>query len=251
MGRKMRRKRRKGIEKNPKAPKIAVCYRGHYFRRGGKYIGKNKGSNFFLCYWNHMDYLFPHLGNFDVFFHTYSCSTEANDKLLNLLKPKKYIIDDEVSNQHQPGANPKVNYTMMQSNSLVDMDEYDFVINLRFDLLFLRPWIDFNAQQDKFNFLFKSNPGQWKRNGISSDLLWGFPPKYSDAWEASLNATSKKSRVGDGHWIYRELSKSIGEESLHFMLPGHHHSSTRHHIPGREPTPNLRYNGFIELNRRI
>ena len=126
--------------------KIAVCYRGHYYRKGGAYISEQLGSNFSLCYENHKEKLFSYLDDYDVFFHTYSHTQTSDEKLVETLQPKKCIIDEEV--------HPKISYSIGQASSLVS-DEYDFIINLRFDLLFLKPFSDFNVEYNKFNFMFR------------------------------------------------------------------------------------------------
>ena len=238
--------------------KIAVCYRGHYFRKGGAWIPEQLGSDFSLCYENHKEKLFPYLDNYDVFFHTYSHTQTSDEKLVETLQPKKYIIDKEV--------HPKISYSMIQSSSLVG-GEYDFIINLRFDLLFLKPFNDFNVEYDKFNFMFREKEGlggrrkiKRKKNKIKnaivsklklsefefeqddikiSDLIFFYDRQFNDNFISSLETTIDVDRVGPGHYILPELNYSLGREYINPILSEFHSSS--------ENTKN----GYIVINREI
>ena len=73
--------------------KIAVCYRGHFRRT---YVTEeNIGYDVnFKNFKNHKEKLLNNLDDIDVFFHTYeSDKTEENEELVNVLQPKRYIID--------------------------------------------------------------------------------------------------------------------------------------------------------------
>lgn len=242
--------------------KIAVCYRGHYFRKGGAYIPDQLGSDFSLCYENHKEKLFPYLDNYDVFFHTYSHTQTSDEKLVEILKPKKYIIDKEV--------HPKISYSMIQSSSLVE-GEYDFIINLRFDLLFLKPFNDFNVEHDKFNFMFREGYGsrgtfgglrrtRRTKNKIKnaivsklklsefeiedadvkiSDLIFFYDKKFNDNFISSLETTIDVDRVGPGHYILPELNYSVGDVYVNPVLSGFYGSN--------ENTKN----GYVIINREI
>lgn len=238
--------------------KMAVCYRGHYFRKGGAYIPNQLGSDFSLCYENHKEKLFPYLDNYDVFFHTYSHTQTSDEKLVEILKPKKYIIDKEV--------HPKISYSMVQTSSLVS-DEYDFIINLRFDLLFLKPFSDFNVEHNKFNFMFRETAGLggWRKvrrkkkqikDAINSkfklsefefenddikisDLIFFYDKKFNDNFICSLETTIDVDKGGPGHYILPELNYFLGQECINPILSEFHSSS--------ENTKN----GYVVINRSI
>ena len=238
--------------------KTAICYRGHYFRKGGAYIPNGLGSDFSLCIKNHTEKLFPYLDDYDVFFHTYSCNQTDDEKLVEILKPKKYIIDKEV--------HPKISYSMMQSSLMVE-GEYDFIINLRFDLLFLKPFIDFNIYYDKFNFMFRENGGLggWRKikrlkNKIKKnirkkfqlsefefehidikicDLIFFYDKKLNDNFISALETVMGVDSNGPGHYILPELKYKIGNKFTNSVLSEFHSSS--------EWTKN----GLVKINRKI
>ena len=232
--------------------KIAVCYRGHYFRKGGAYIPEQLGSDFSLCYENHNEKLFSYLDNYDVFFHTYSHTQTSDEKLVETLQPKKYTIDKEV--------HPS------QTSSLVS-DEYDFIINLRFDLLFLKPFSDFNIEHNKFNFMFRETDGLggWRKvrrkkkqikNAINSkfklsefefekddikisDLIFFYDKKFNNNFISSLETTIDVDKGGPGHYILPELKYSIGKDHINSILSEFHSSSGN------------TQNGYVVINREI
>ena len=74
--------------------KIAVCYRGHFRRIYVTEENIGYDVNFFKNFKNHKEKLLNNLDDIDVFFHTYeSDKTEENEELVNVLQPKRYIID--------------------------------------------------------------------------------------------------------------------------------------------------------------
>ena len=117
--------------------KTAICYRGHYYRE------EPHGSNFFLNFENNKEMLWKCFSEYDVFLHTYSVNNQLDTKLVDLIKPKNYEIETNNSTE--------IRNSILKVNSLVT-SEYDFVVNLRFDLLFNTSFNTFDIEYNKFNF---------------------------------------------------------------------------------------------------
>jgi len=175
---------------------VAIAYRGFYKKTG------TKPCNFFLVYENHKKYLYDCFKNVDIYFHTYTCNDEDDEKLVKLLNPKKYVIDKK--------PNTKIMYSIVKTTGIIDSD-YDIIINIRFDLLFKKPMNEFNIDYNKFNFIFKEN--DWDNSKKVSDLLFIFPQKYTTYFIDSLLKSMKK--WSSGHWIYPYLE---GRTDIHFIL---------------------------------
>lgn len=194
--------------------KIAVCYRGFYYRDLNK---PQSGGNLFCCYKNHLVNFFDFLPSYDIFLHTYSVSKENDAKLLERLNPKKYIIEDE--------PHDRISYSIIESSKLVDMSEYDFIFNLRYDLWFLKPISYFNIDFNSFNFVFKDKIHKWKRMKYTSDLFYGYDARFLDDFiSASVPAQKRCRSKGSLHHLYNHLVKKIGESNVNFMVNGYQSS---------------------------
>ena len=126
---------------------------------------------------------------------------------------------------------------MIKANLLQDLSNYDIVINLRFDLLFLQTWSNFKIEIEKFNFAFKEL--NWDEIQGVSDLLSMFPPRFIDAFTISQQMTEGVYR-GAGLYIYNEMKNRIGTDNLNFMIDGVWSSNT-----------DKSKNGFIDINRNV
>ena len=175
--------------------KIAVCYRGHFRRT---YISDDKigyDVNFFKNFNNHKQKLLNNLDNKDIFFHTYeSDKTEENEELINVLKPKKYIIDKI--------QGKKISDSIFAVNKLIDPTQYDFIFNLRFDLIFLKDFKDWNIKFSKFNFLFKDHPRPWERDRKTSDLCLRLIPSFTDHFRNLLHQVKLEKIKWVLHTLY-------------------------------------------------
>ena len=225
--------------------KIAVCYRGDYYRETihtwvkadepRKRIDEKKwGSNYFCNYKNHLTKLFEFLPNYDVFFHTYTNGVEMDKKLIERLTPTRYKIENE--------RHPKISHSVMETIKLVDTNEYDFIINIRFDLWFLKPIVDFNLDFDKFNYTWRGPRTWWKRRKFTDDLMFAFSSKYKDAFTESVKKRDRRCRKkGSVHLTYEVLSDKIGSENINFMIDGNFDSYN-----GKDEIPK---NGHLMINR--
>lgn len=194
--------------------KVALCYRGHYYRT------KAKGSNFFLCYENHQQMLFNHLPNSDVYFHSHSTGIKNDNNLIELLRPIKYSFQ----------KTEFISDSFIESNNQIDnLNEYDLILNLRFDLLFQVPITEFDIDSSKFNFTWEEKKHYRKSLGYRkvTDLMFAMNPRYvNDFNNACVDSRFSGGIRGTGHHLYPELCQSIGEENINFMLKENYDSNT-------------------------
>lgn len=218
--------------------KVAICYRGHYIRNYIRVTNKANlhfNINFFNNLQNHKNKLYNFFEDVDIFFHTYESSDKNEDlRLVDELKPKKYIFDKI--------AKPNVYDSILDSSRLVIADDYDFIINLRFDLVFLKEIRDFYIDFDKFNFLFRDHEKPWLRDKKTSDLIYTFNSRYKEVFEKSIpEQVGKGDKMGSGHYLYNSLlNNNVSESEINFMVSGYHTSWVE---------KNESKNRFISLNR--
>tara|TARA_B100001093_G_scaffold454094_1_gene463197 strand:+ start:7175 stop:7804 length:630 start_codon:yes stop_codon:yes gene_type:complete len=194
--------------------KTAICYRGHYYRKGGK------GSNFFLCYENHKRMLLDYYPNSDIYFHSHSVNLNLDSKLVDLLKPKKYSFKKTTY----------ISDSFIETNNQIDLDEnYDIVLNLRFDLMFQRPILDFFIDSSKFNFTWEERKHYRVSLGYHkvTDLMFAMNTDYINHFNnACIDSRFNGGIRGTGHHLYPFLCESIGEENINFMVDDHYDSNT-------------------------
>ena len=141
--------------------KIAICYFG---LSGGKNDKNDPVTNIYP-----LDTIKKHIINnnvkrghtFDIFFHTWECKELHKDTLINQYNPVKYIIDKRI----KFNDDVKWNYiysrwyshskviTLKKQYEIENNFEYDYVLLLRFDLIFLVN-IDFNFSN---NYIYAGN----------------------------------------------------------------------------------------------
>jgi len=192
--------------------KIAIVYRGFYKRSGYKLANFNKNFE------NHKKQIFDKFGrdNCDIYFHTYSRDKESDKELIELLEPKKFRI--------QTFNGKKILFSIIKSLELVAIPEqYDLIISLRFDLIFLKPIDNFKIQKNKFNLLFREPSN--KNIDIVSDLVYFFPPRYLKNLIKTLNYCMIKRHQNSGLFIYPFLINR-GVKDTHFLLHKKHNSNT-------------------------
>lgn len=224
--------------------KIAVCYRGDYYRetihtwilcKETRDLVKTwgYGSNFFCNYKNHLQNLFDYLPtDYDVFLHTYSNGENLDKRLIERLKPKEYLIEKE--------KNPRISHSIIKTMELVDDQKYDFILNIRFDLWFLKSIPTFNIDFNKFNYPWKEEG--WKRRRVTSDLMFALPIMYKNNFIESIKKRDHLCRKkGSVHLTYPALEERIGETNINFMVEGYYSSfNEKDEIPE---------NGHLMINR--
>lgn len=215
--------------------KIAVCYRGHFRRT---YVAEENiryNVEFFKNLNNHKEKLLNNLDDVDIFFHTYeSDKKEENKKLLDVLNPTNHVIEKI--------QGKKISDSIFAVNKLVDPTKYDFVFNIRFDLIFLKDFKDWNIKFSKFNFLFKDHPRPWERDKKTSDLMFAFDSKFHKSFQKSISSKEiRKDKMGSAHFIYNGLLENdMTDDDMHFLVDGHHTSYVKYkEFKG----------GFVSLNR--
>ena len=206
---------------------IALIYRGFYKRdfsrinRRNKVIRKSNNFTEEIFKNNIASIKTLDIKKIDIYFHTYSVNDEEDKKMLSIFKEysiKKYMFEKDIKK--------KISYSIIESLKLVDNDDdYDLIINTRFDIYFIKPLNNFSIKKNKLNLCFKDSVNAWYIEKSVSDLMYIFPPKYKDKLIFSLNRTRGLSLGGSGHKIYKYL-KINKEEELNFMIPGHYISNT-------------------------
>lgn len=156
--------------------KIAVCI-------SGKFTGKNDSGQI-QGFKKPYEYLSKNIiqnNDVDVFIHGWDDNPNASKDLLGLYKPKKYILEKQITFNHDYNFTPSNlsqtkyidrNYSRFYSFKkcveLVDSNEYDIIFWCRFDTVFYQK-IDF-TKIDPIN-LYTSN---W----LPSHRDWGFNDGY-------------------------------------------------------------------------
>ena len=118
--------------------------------------------------------------NPDIFFHTYDAGIQRNEQLLNELNPKNYQIERFKKRRHD------LTNSIAKSARLYNSDDYDLIINTRFDLVYKNYIYVFDLQFDKFNFLYREPYKFWSKNKAVCDLMYVYNAKYNDAFIDAL-----------------------------------------------------------------
>ena len=206
---------------------VALIYRGFYKRDSYKisiYNKRIKKTNSFTeeILKNNLDSIKTlDIKNIDIYFHTYSVNDEDDERMLSIFKKyntKKHIFEKDIKNDRT--------YSIRESLKLVDNDDdYDIIINTRFDMYFIKPLSEFSIKENKLNICFKDVKESWLTKKKVSDLIYIFPPKYKDILIYALDKSKELSHVGSGHNIFKFL-KINKDKELNFMIQGYHSSNT-------------------------
>lgn len=138
--------------------KLAVCFFGfHYMKYLNNNIRKHILVDFEKSVENYntfiFDYFKKHGYEIDVFFSTYK--SDKQDKLIEIYKPKKYIIHTKIIQDRHISRN--FNFRTCLNLVLKYQKEreikYDNIIITRFDLKIKIPLDKTNLQLDKFNIV--------------------------------------------------------------------------------------------------
>lgn len=194
--------------------KVAICYRGHYNRKG------RKSSNFLLCYENHVKNLLNLYRDFDVYFHSHSVDDEQDNNLVKLLKPKNYSFE----------KTKYISDSFVKANEQIQtIEKYDLIINLRFDLLFQCPISNFDIDKSKFNFTWEERKHYRISLGYRkvTDLMFVMNPDFVTPFNVACEDSRYSGGIrGTGHHLYPFLCDSIGEQNINFMVKDHYDSNT-------------------------
>ena len=205
---------------------MAVVYRGYYKRITGKTMNFNQE-----LLENQINNIFKYFKNVDIYICTWSHDEESDNNILSLFKDNnlnvvKYEFKDR--NIKDNNFTPRIllntpSYLICKSLEMINNTQYDFVLNMRWEMFFYKSIIDpeINLKYDKFNFYFKE-ARYWREkkrdttDGVS-DILYFLPVKYISHLIMSIKKQNPSRRVAV-HFIYRILKDLIGEDNINFML---------------------------------
>jgi len=209
--------------------KVIILYYGYY-------LHSHKHINFFENYENHKKNMLSLFNNYEIYLHTYSYDKIQDKKLINLLRPTKYIIEDN--------KNQQITYSLLKSFKLLDNNS-NIIICLRFNILFLKSYKTFNIKYNKFNIIFRDLQDFWKNEKKTSDLFYVFPSIYIKQFALSVIKTIHI--IPESSLIYNDLSSLISSDNIHFILDGFYSSDTENNYNGLIKVCNsYNYNKIIE-----
>ena len=144
--------------------KTAILYIGYHYNKVDTYNkdGKIRNVNWLESYNNQQEYVFKTLkdkynAEIDVYFTTYS--SEHDEMLVKYLKPKNYlfnILDTNISSAQGRYNNIEKGLQLISSSNI----NYDTILFLRFDLLFVQPITSLNIDLNQFNITFLNYCGE-------------------------------------------------------------------------------------------
>ena len=142
------------------------------------------------------------------------CCTYISHKLefvLNFYKPIKTLVvnDDDlasVNSWNRQKIFSLEGVRLLKAHESANNIQYDYCINLRFDILFKVPITKQAIDLTKFNIMFKHTSGN------CDDNYWIFPRKYFDLFEESLIKLLKKEST-----ITHEINHYLGDFTIHYM----------------------------------
>jgi hypothetical protein len=145
----------------------------------------------------------------DIYLTTYKNKT--NDKVLEVLNPKKHQFLDYV-------GSAQITTYIKSMEMMLDQD-FDFMFAARFDLFYRSNVIDWNFDYQKFNVLFKEE--NFKELNFTCDCFYGLPKKYVKAFiialkEAYLFHPQPYFRK-NMHPVIYNFSKIMGKYPIHFL----------------------------------
>lgn len=194
---------------------IALSYRGFYKRQ------HPQKNNFTLdIFKNHLNSLNSlDIKNIDIYIHTYSINDYEDKKLLSIFKNynlKNYIFEKKIHD--------KISYSIINSLKLIN-NGYDLIINIRFDIYFIKNLNKWLIKNDKLNLCFKNLYGRtWNKSKKVCDSIYILPTKYKKILISALKKSQNCRQNGPGHYIYKYLN--INESDINFMIDGFFSSNT-------------------------
>jgi hypothetical protein len=189
---------------------------------------KKLNLDFMACYDNIWESLITPLRRkhkVDIYLSTYISSKFG--EILNLTQPVKYHLNNL----------EKDNQISTVRNGLQLIENCDFVIVIRFDLLFLKMIEDFNLDFDKINFLWKEQD-YWQIYNHVGDLMFAYPYEYNKNFINVCNRIEKGENLPhamDFHFIYKCLQEDIGIDQIRFCQDRPYHTA--------------QHNPFVSMNR--
>lgn len=119
-----------------------------------------------------------------------------------------------------PFEGSKQNPTRKSAFEMVDGEDIDFYIMLRFDLHFNYSLDKFNFNFEKFNFTSREGRGYWDNQKFVGDTLFAWPKRlHENVRQAFIDL--QKHDANHMHNFYSVLSNTTGIEDIHFMSEEH------------------------------
>ena len=145
----------------------------------------------------------------DIFCCTYT--SHKLEHLINYYKPIKTIIVNETDLEAINSWNRQKIFSLegirlVKAYESTNNIQYDYCINLRFDILFKTPITEQNIDLKKFNIMFKHTSGN------CDDNYWIFGRDYFTLFEESLMKLLQNQTT-----LTHELNQHLGDEHIHYM----------------------------------
>jgi len=124
-----------------------------------------------------------------------------------------------------PFEGSKQNLTRKSAFEMVDGEDIDFYIMLRFDLHFNYNLNQFNLNFDKFNFTSREGGGYWDNQKFVGDTFYAWPKRLHENVRQAFNDIQRHD-PNHMHNFYSVLTRIISTDEIHFMseepqLSGH------------------------------
>lgn len=184
--------------------KVCICFRGKHYEEG--HVDYRKSLQ------NYKEFIlnpFIQSGNsVDVFLATYD--SKISPELLTDYSPKKYIFLDKCQQEYgcTNSFARQCDFHIILMDMLKEYDEqYDLIIEVRFDLFFKAKITEMNLDYEKINIGFKHTSGN------CDDNMFIFNSKHIDAVKTGF-ANLKQYGSGNSHVINRFIPSEI----IHYMI---------------------------------
>ena len=145
----------------------------------------------------------------DIYLTSYKNKT--NDKVLEVLNPKKHQFIDYPSSTQIT--------TYIKSMEMMLEENFDFMFAARFDLFYRSNVIDWNFDYQKFNVLFKED--NFKELNFTCDCLYGIPKKHLKAFIIALKQAElfhpQPYFRKNMHPVVYNFSKIMSKYPIHFL----------------------------------
>ncbi len=141
--------------------------------------GRGKPIDYRIGYEYHKKHIFDVNDNVDVFMHSWS--TDFKNELVDIYKPKKYNIEEQITFDSNNLRLQSVKSRWYSTKTVLDLKseyekennfEYDFVMLYRFDSTFFKPVI-FDNYNNKFVYISHSSKEGCKPYEVSDGLDCG------------------------------------------------------------------------------
>jgi hypothetical protein len=150
--------------------------------------------------------------NHEVVTYITTYKHEKLDDLLEMYDCKKYTVIENFETSYMQDTYTKSLFNLKN-------DDNDFVISTRFDVVFKKDINEIALNYNKFNVLYRENNSSYCGNSIAlnytSDILFGFPVKFTEDVAQSIIELYASGEKNGLHGLAYHLSRKIGVENIH------------------------------------